>query len=220
MRQRLIRPSPGATRCGRFILGLVVTLALNACASGEAMTASSRSVSGEEASVAQAGGAIAPRQQRLAAIDSASGSTILLEDEVWQGGFRQPDGSLAGGRSAIWLGGANSAGSVIATTFRVDGRPIGNGEITIVGMETPGGRAPLTIQINDIDVYRGPALPHDTAVPWPEGNWTEATYSFDAGALQPGINRIAISVTLSEDDAERPSFAIDYVEIIYESQAP
>ncbi len=214
MRHRL---AVGTDRYRRLILCLIAVIALTACAPGTATSSPPQTVNVAKESIDHA---VEQPARRAAAIDSASGSTILLEDDVWHGGFRQPDGSLYGGRSAVWLAGANSAGSAIETTFRVDGRPIGTVEVIIAGMDAPGGRAPLAIQINDTEVYRGPALTRDSAIPLPEGNWAEATYTFDAGVLQPGINRITIRNTAPSDAAEPPAFGIDYVEIIYESQAP
>jgi serine/threonine protein kinase len=143
--------------------------------------------------------------------------TIRLDDATWQGSYRRSDGqTIYGGRSATWIYGTNTGYDTMQASFQLAGQPLGAAVLTIDGMDSEDrAKTPISISINNIEIYRGRnPLPNDDE-PVATGVWGTVAWRFDGALLQPGQNTITISTLTPGEIGRPPFFMLDFADLQY-----
>jgi len=151
-------------------------------------------------------------------VSERDGATVVrLDDASWSGGYGLSRGSSRyGGRTATWIYGATTAYSAMRALFEVQGQPEGEVELRIEGMDSEGrSRTPISISVNDAEIYSGPNPLPDDDLPLETGTWASETWRFDAALLRPGPNQITIRNLAPGAFGGPPFFMLDYAELTY-----
>jgi serine/threonine-protein kinase len=146
---------------------------------------------------------------------------IALEDTAFQGGFRNPGASTYRQRSATWIYGARTPYASMSATFQLPGAPTGGALLTIVGLDSENApKTPISISINDRELFRGPApFADDThsqdfenaPAPWGERSWP-----IPAEALRSGPNTLTIrNLADTADVGTPPFFVLDQARVTF-----
>jgi hypothetical protein len=143
-------------------------------------------------------------------------AAFLLDDEVWQGGYRRPNGGSYGGRTATWIYGTSTDYSTMRAVFEAPAQPRGVVTLSIEGMDSEDRlKTTISIRINDAEIYRGPNPLPDDDHPLETGTWATYIWSFDAALLRPGRNEISISNLDTGAFSLPPFFMLDYATVSY-----
>jgi serine/threonine protein kinase len=142
--------------------------------------------------------------------------TFLLDDEVWQGGYRRPSGRGYGGRTATWIYGTSTTYSTMRAVFEASAQPHGVVTVSIEGMDSEDRiKTAISISINGTEIYRGPNPLPDDDHPLETGTWATYSWSFEGALLRPGHNEISISNLETGAFSLPPFFMLDYATMIY-----
>lgn len=139
----------------------------------------------------------------------ANGTTVRLDDDAWQGGYRIARGY--GGRSATWIYGTNTQYNVMQAAFVLDTLPTGAAELTIEGMDSEDrAKTPIRITVNEVEIFNGlNPLPNDD-LPIETGTWTSVSFPFDPALLRTGQNTVQITNLKPGEFSLPPFFMLDY----------
>jgi hypothetical protein len=139
----------------------------------------------------------------------AAGTTVRLDDSVWQGGYSSARGY--GGRSATWIYGAGTDYSSMQAALQLQSQPAGTATLTLEGMDSEDrAKTPIQITVNNTEIFNGPnPLPNDD-LPLDSGTWAGVDVRFDAALLRSGTNIIRISNLKPGRFSLPPFFMLDY----------
>jgi serine/threonine protein kinase len=142
--------------------------------------------------------------------------SFLLDDEVWQGGYRRSGGRSYGGRTATWVYGTSTDYSMMRAVFEAPAQPRGVVTFSIEGMDSEDRiKTAISISINGTEIYRGPNPLPDDDHPLETGTWATYSWSFEGALLRPGRNEISISNLETGAFGLPPFFMLDYATMIY-----
>lgn len=209
-----------------YWLAIIWLLALSGCSVGEQQADTPTRPTADQAAVPT----IAPVQVPArptptfvptgGTVAAATGQTVRLEDDVWQGSYRRSGGSsVYGGRSATWIYGVGTDYSAMQAQFEVVGQPRGTADLRVEGMDSEGAaKTRIQITINGTPIFDGPNPLPDDDQPLDSGTWATAAWSFDAALLQPGTNVVQVINRSPGQFSRPPFFMLDYAEIRYQTQ--
>ncbi len=146
---------------------------------------------------------------------AAGGTSFRLEDTAWVGGWRNKGDSRYKGRTATWIYGVNTAYNTMRATFTLSGRPTGQSQLQVEGMDSEGeAKTLILVEVNGQQIFRGPnPLPNDENN-LPSGTWGMARFPFAATLLQPGSNTITIQTLVNGQFGQPPFFMLDYADLV------
>jgi hypothetical protein len=148
-----------------------------------------------------------------------SNVTFLLDDEVWQGGYRRAGGRGYGGRSATWIYGSSTTYSTMRAVFEAPAQPHGVVSFSVEGMDSEDRiKTAISISVNGAEIYRGPNPLPDDDHPLETGTWATHSWSFDGALLRPGRNEISINNLETGAFSLPPFFMLDYAKVIYSEE--
>jgi hypothetical protein len=147
--------------------------------------------------------------------------TLVLEDTAFQGGFRNPGGSIYRQRSATWIYGARTPYSTMAASFELPAAPSGQAVLTITGLDSENApKTPISITINDREIFRGPAPfaddSHDPDFRNAPAPWSDRSWPIPPDALRVGTNRLMIrNLADTADVGVPPFFMLDRASVAF-----
>jgi serine/threonine-protein kinase len=145
--------------------------------------------------------------------------SFLLDDEVWQGGYRRAGGRTYGGRTATWIYGTSTAYGTMRAIFEAPAQPQGLAIFSVEGMDSEDRvKTTISISVNGTEIYRGSNPLPDDDHPLETGTWATYSWSFEGALLRPGRNEISISNLDAGAFSLPPFFMLDYAGLTYDEQ--
>lgn len=146
--------------------------------------------------------------------EAAAGLPVLLDDDVWQGGYRYSAGRTYGGRTATWIYGAHTQYSSMHAEFELQASPACTAQLSVEGMDSEGAaKTPILVEVNGTEIYRGPNPLPDDDYELETGTWDVHAFTFDGGLLRAGRNQVQISNLAEGEFGRPPFFMLDRAEI-------